>query len=128
MRINNGEKPFFPLWLSPIQVRILPVADQHAEKAISIADQIPFRVDVDDRNLKIGKKIRDAEKEWIPYTIVVGDKEIDGETLPVRPRSGEQEDLTLNELIVRIQKETGGMPMTNINTPKLLSKRPVFVG
>lgn len=128
MRIRNGEKPFFPFWLSPVQVRILPVADQHIKKAVSIARQIPFRVDVDDRCLKIGKKIREAEKEWIPYTIVVGDQEIEGETLPVRPRTGAQEDLLLNEFIERIQNETHGMPVMNINTPKLLSKRPVFVG
>lgn len=128
MRIESGEKPLYPLWLSPIHVRVLPVSEKHVEKALQIAEQIPLRTDVDDRNLRIGKKIREAEKEWVPFIIVVGDRELEGTALPIRPRIGDQENLTLTAFVSRLIKETSGMPMMSINTPRLLSKRPTFGG
>ena len=61
--------PFWPVWLAPIQVRMLPVSDDHVDGAMLLAERVPFRVDVDDRDMKLGKKVREAEKEWIPYAI-----------------------------------------------------------
>ncbi len=69
-----------PIWLSPIQVRVIPVGEKHLEYANQVADEIAFnniRVDVDDRDERVGKKIRNAATDWVPYTIVIGDKEIE---------------------------------------------------
>ncbi|HEV2362387.1 MAG TPA: threonine--tRNA ligase [Acidimicrobiales bacterium] len=128
MRIAAGEKAELPVWLAPIQVRLVPVSDSHVEGAIALADRIPFRVDVDDRDLKLGKKVREAEKEWIPYTVVFGDREADGGDLTVRPRTGDQFEIGLSSLCERLAAETTGKPDLPANTPRLLSRRPVFVG
>lgn len=128
LRMTSGTKPAWPVWLSPIQVRLLPVSGEHLAGAAALADRIPFRVDVDDRDLKLGKKVREAEKEWVPYTLVIGTKELSTNILTVRPRVGDQFDATLADLVQRLTNETAGRPALGANTPRLLSKRPVFVG
>jgi threonyl-tRNA synthetase len=129
MRIRRGEKPFWPVWLAPVQVRLLPVSDAHIEGAMRLADRIPYRVDVDDRDMKLGKKVREAEREWIPYTIVVGDRELAGPgMLTIRPRTGEQVEMTLEALLGKLADEVAGKPALPANAPRALSKRPVFVG
>ncbi|MCL6589821.1 MAG: threonine--tRNA ligase [Firmicutes bacterium] len=128
MRMARGEKAFLPVWLAPIQARVLPVTEKHLEGALKLADRIPYRVDVDDRDLKIGKKIRESEKEWIPYALVVGDKEICGGAITVRPRLGEQAEMSLDAFLEKLALETAGKPRLAANTPRLLSKRPIFVG
>ena len=82
----------FPAWLSPVQVKILPVTDRAAEYAKSAATQLDsegFRVEVDSRNEKVGKKIREATLEKIPYMLVVGDRDMEAGTVSVRTRAGE---------------------------------------
>ena len=82
----------FPAWLSPVQVKILPVTDRAAEYAKSAAAQLDsegFRVEVDSRNEKVGKKIREATLEKIPYMLVVGDRDMEAGTVSVRARAGE---------------------------------------
>ncbi|MBR6677596.1 MAG: threonine--tRNA ligase, partial [Oscillospiraceae bacterium] len=82
----------FPVWLSPVQVKVLPITDRAAEYAGEIAaklDASGFRAEVDGRNEKIGKKIREATLEKIPYMLVVGDRDIENQTVSVRLRSGE---------------------------------------
>ncbi|MBE8954461.1 MAG: threonine--tRNA ligase [Quinella sp. 2Q5] len=77
----------FPVWLAPVQIKILPITDAHIAYAKELADKffaLNFRAEVDDRNEKVGKKIRDAQVKKIPYTIVVGDKEAQTGVLPVR--------------------------------------------
>jgi threonyl-tRNA synthetase len=128
MRMERGEKAFFPVWLAPIQVRILPVSEPHIEGALRLADRIPYRVDVDDRDLKVARKIRGSEKEWIPYALVIGEKELSGGTLTVRPRIGEQVEMTLEAFLEKLAAETAGKPLLSANTPRLLSRRPIFVG
>jgi len=80
----------FPTWLSPVQVKVLPVTDRAAEYAQDIAvklDAQGFRVEVDGRNEKIGKKIREAQLEKIPYMLVVGDRDMEAGTVSVRHRA-----------------------------------------
>ena len=82
----------FPAWLSPVQVKILPVTDRAIEYAKTTAAQLDsegFRVEVDERNEKIGKKIREATLEKVPYMLVVGDRDIENKTVSVRTRGGE---------------------------------------
>ena len=82
----------FPAWLSPVQVKILPVTDRAAEYAKSAAAQLDsegFHVEVDSRNEKVGKKIREATLEKIPYMLVVGDRDMEAGTVSVRTRAGE---------------------------------------
>jgi len=129
MRVRRGEKPFWPVWLAPIQVRMLPVSDDHVDGAMLLAERVPFRVDVDDRDMKLGKKVREAEKEWIPYAIVIGDKELSGTgPLVVRRRDGGQTEMTLEQLLDEIAGEMAGKPFMSANTPRRLSTRPIYVG
>ena len=88
----------FPFWLAPVQIRILPVGESHRAAAHELAAKLSeLRVEVDERDETVGKRIRDAEVEKIPVTIVFGDKESD-ESLAVRERGGEQSIKSLDEL------------------------------
>src|SRR6476660_2958151 len=88
----------FPFWLAPVQIRILPVGEAHRGAAHELARKLgEFRVEVDERDETVGKRIRDSEVEKIPITIVYGDKESD-DSLAVRERGGEQSTRTLDEL------------------------------
>ena len=82
----------FPCWLAPVQVKVLPVTDRAADYAREISsylDDRGFRVEVDERNEKIGKKIRETTLEKVPYMLVVGDRDMENKTVSVRTRSGE---------------------------------------
>ena len=82
----------FPAWLAPVQVKVLPVTDRAAEYADSVAAQLDkqgFRVEVDHRSEKIGKKIREATLEKVPYMLVVGDRDMENATVSPRHRTGE---------------------------------------
>ena len=86
---KEGRKPMFPLWLAPTQVRIIPLKDEFMEFSQSLFDKLTeqnIRVDIDDRNESIGKRIRESEKEWIRYVLVIGEKEVNSENLSVRDR------------------------------------------
>jgi threonyl-tRNA synthetase len=88
----------FPFWLAPVQVRIIPVGEDHREPAKALKERLgDYRVEVDERDDTVGKRIRDAEVEKIPYVIVYGDKESD-ESLAVRKRGGDQSTLSLDGL------------------------------
>jgi threonyl-tRNA synthetase len=86
------------------------------------------RVDVDDRPLSLGKKVRAAEKEWINYVLVIGENEVNSEVLSVRDRLvGKQiRNMKLQELIDEIRVKTADKPFKPLSLPKLLSKRPQF--
>ena len=95
----------FPFWLAPVQVRLIPVGEGHREAVAGLRDRIAaegYRVDVDERDETLGKRIRDAELEKIPYTIVYGDRESD-ESLAVRERGGAQSTMSLAALLDRFQ-------------------------
>ncbi|WP_258084684.1 threonine--tRNA ligase [Thermococcus thermotolerans] len=128
----KGVKPMLPLWLSPIQVRVIPVSDEVLDYALYVAGKLEgakIRVDVDDTGDRLNKKIRKAEKEWIPYVIVVGRNEKEQNTITVRRRSdGKQVEMQLEDLIKEIRSQTEGFPYKPRPLPLLLSKRPKFRG
>ncbi|MCS7096495.1 MAG: threonine--tRNA ligase [Candidatus Bathyarchaeota archaeon] len=129
---QKGKMPMFPVWLSPTQVRIIPMTENHLEQCEKIAAALEAqqtRVDIDDRQLTLQKRIREAEMEWIPYIIVVGQREIESGILPVRDRrSKEIIKMSVEELISRIKAETHGKPFKPLPLPKYVSKRPQFYG
>ncbi len=97
----------FPFWLAPVQLRLIPVAETHREAVHELRERLAtegYRVDVDQRDETLGKRIRDAELEKIPFTIVYGDRESD-ESLAVRERGGGQSTLSLAELLERFRAE-----------------------
>ncbi|MCG8571425.1 MAG: threonine--tRNA ligase, partial [Spirochaetes bacterium] len=127
--IKNQKIPMFPLWLSPSQVRIIPLSENHLDYAKNLCRKITqqgIRIDVDDRSESLSKRIRDAEKEWLPYIIVIGNKEIEQEKLSVRIRS-QKENLNLNteQIIELIKEELADMPQRKMMWPQYLSKRPI---
>lgn len=125
---HEGRKPQFPLWLAPTQVRIIPLKEEFNTFTESLSDKISaddVRVDIDDRNESIGKRIREAEKEWIQYILVIGDKEVNSKNLSVRDRhTGDVRELPFDDFIDEIKEQTKGKPFTGLNLPKYLSKRP----
>ena len=76
---QQGQRPQFPIWLSHTQVRIIPIRNEHllfAENIENILSQSHIRTDIDDRQESLSKRIREAETEWIPFILVIGDKEL----------------------------------------------------
>uniref|UniRef100_A0A7J3XXP5 Threonine--tRNA ligase n=1 Tax=Thermogladius calderae TaxID=1200300 RepID=A0A7J3XXP5_9CREN len=126
---KQGKTPDLPTWLAPIQVRVIPVSDEYLDYAVKIASEIAgrgFRVDVDDRNESLGKRIRDAGREWIPYIVVIGEREVKSNTLSVRVRvSNETVTMTLNELLDKLGEDVKGYPVTEPTLPLLVSRRPL---
>jgi threonyl-tRNA synthetase len=128
--LKSGGVPSIPFWLSPTQVRIIPVSkDQHLDYCLRIADELArnrIRTDIDDRDESVAKRIRDAESEWIQYILVTGDNEIQNQNLTVRDRQhkGGQARMTLEEFIKKISAQLQGKPYIPLNLPKNLSDRP----
>jgi len=129
---QSGGVPILPLWLSPIQVRVIPVADRFLKDAEKIAGEIKehqIRVDLDDRPITVQKKIREAEMEWINYVLVFGEKEIASGVLPVRDRKARKiRKMQLQELIKEIKEKTRGKPFKPSTLPRLLTMSPRFYG
>ena len=125
---HEGRKPQFPLWLAPTQVRIIPLKEEFNTFTDALTDKIAsndIRVDIDDRNESIGKRIREAEKEWIRYILVIGEKEANSQNLSIRDRqTGDVRELPFDDFINEIKEQTKGKPFTGLNLPKYLSKRP----
>ena len=94
----------FPVWLAPVQLRVIPVGEGHREAAERLRDALgEYRVEVDERDETVGRRIRDSELEKVPYVIVYGDKESD-QSLAVRKRGGEQSTLSLDRLRAEISE------------------------
>jgi threonyl-tRNA synthetase len=87
-----------------------------------------IRVDLDDRSITLGKKVREAEREWVNYVLVVGEKEINSGVLPVRDRKAgkKNRNMKLQELIAEIKEKIKDKPFKPLTLPKMLSKRPQF--
>jgi threonyl-tRNA synthetase len=91
----------FPFWLAPVQVRVLPVSRDHADKARAIAAKVPYRVEVDEADDTVGKRIRNAELEKVPFVLVVGERESE-DALAVRERGGGRSQQSLAELLAHL--------------------------
>jgi threonyl-tRNA synthetase len=126
------ETPQFPLWIAPTQVRIIPISANFNEFCGNLAGKFKakrVRADVDDRSESTRKKVREAEKRWIPYILVVGEQEVQSGKISVRKRG--EKALTTQEpglLIEEIKNQTKDMPFRDSSLPFLLSKRPIFFG
>lgn len=127
---KRGSKPELPLWLSPTQVRVIPVSSEFEQAAVALAGRIGHRrvrVDVDDRPETLGRRIRDAEREWIRFILVVGEREaaMDGGMVRVRDRrTGSTGDMPFDELVGIIEADAEGKPFAGLNVPFYLSRRP----
>lgn len=129
---QKDKAPTLPLWLSPTQIRIIPVSDRFIKDAEKIVEEIhkfDIRVDFDDRQLTMQKKVREAETEWINYVVVVGQKEVHSGILPVRDRVvGKITKMKLQELINTVLEKTKNKPFKLLSLPRNLSQRPQFYG
>ncbi len=99
----------FPIWLAPVQARVLPISDKYLKNSQTVKEKLAsqgFRVEIDETTESIGKKIRQAEMEKIPYMIIVGDKEISSKKLSVRSRKeGDIGQLSEEQLVDKLRKE-----------------------
>lgn len=127
---RRGQAPTIPTWMAPIQVRIIPVSHKFTEYANEILKHLTnsgIRADLDDRDLSLAKKIREAGLEWIPYCAVIGEREFTTKTINVRIREGGvQKVMKFEELVELIKKETESYPNVPQATPYYLSRRPTL--
>jgi len=127
---KEGRKPQLPLWLAPIQVRIIPLKDEFLDFSKKLSEKLSsqkIRVDIDDRNDTIGKRIREAEKEWIKYILVIGERETGSENLSIRERNvSDVKEVSFGEFVTEIHSQTDDKPYSSLNVPLLLSKRPII--
>ncbi|MBN2065403.1 MAG: threonine--tRNA ligase [Candidatus Thermoplasmatota archaeon] len=137
MKMNKGQKPMLPLWLSPTQVRFIsvssefvPTCETFVEAFTKKSSYIHVRADIDDREESVSKKIRDAEKEWIPIIVVVGEKESKSKTFTPRFRDAalgkENRSYALDELYSLVSSHNAGYPQKPLPLPLHVSKRPKF--
>lgn len=129
---NQGKNPILPLWLSPSQIRLCPVSDEYNKAAGELADKLEtggIRVEIDDRAESISRKVRDAEINWIPMSVVFGGKEKESGELPVRFReTGKVEKMSVENLIGYFRENTTGMPKKALPINRELSKQITFYG
>ncbi len=127
---DEGKPPMLPLWVSPIQVRIIPFSSEYIDFAREIAEKLlsyNIRVDIDDREESVPKKIRDAERKWIPYIVVVGKKEFEQKSLSVRRRKDRKIlNYKIEKLVDEILQEMEGYPVIESYLPLYVSNRPGY--
>jgi len=137
IKMGKGQKPMLPIWLSPTQIRFIPVGSDFVktcEKFIEGFNKkspyVHVRADIDDREESVSRKIRDAEQEWVPMIVVVGEKESNSKTFTPRFRDKtigeENRAYTLDELYTLVTKITSVYPQQRIPLSVYLSKRPKF--
>jgi len=130
---KSGGVPEFPLWLSPTQIRLIPLSNDYNDFAKELMQKIEsekIRVDIDDRSLTVQKRIRSAELEWVPFMLVIGKREKESNQFNVRIRSEKSKEvkMKLEDLIGKIKEEVKDKPFKKLSLPKMLSVRPKFVG
>lgn len=123
-----GKVPFLPLWLTHTQIRLIPVSSTHIDFCEQLFIELTknqIRVDIDDRDESVGKKIRDSETEWIYYSLVIGDNEVKSNQLVLRDRVNKsQHHVSLEEIIKMIESQIVDKPYLPLNLPSHLSRRP----
>lgn len=126
----KGIKPSLPIWLSPTQVRLIPVKPDLVEFTKTVAEELTklqVRTDIDDRDESLDKRVREAERNWIPYIVIVGQREISTRSYAVRRRhDGAKYAATVTELEKEISELTKGYPRTSLKLPELVSTRPGY--
>jgi len=123
------ERPSLPLWASPIQLRVIPVSEKHLDFCKNLSFPENIRWDIDDSDNRLGKKIVQAKFEWIPYVLVIGDKEIDSGVYPVERREdNSKQEYKKEEIEKEILEKCKEYPVVYFSLPRLLSKRPIFYG
>lgn len=98
----------FPLWIAPVQLKVVPVSEKFGDYAKEVAEEFKeegYRVEVDNRAEKLGKKIRDAQLEKVPYVFVVGEREVNDKTISVRKRGEELGAMEISEVMEKLNKE-----------------------
>ena len=137
IKIKQGQKPIIPFWISPTQIRLIPIKDEFVTLCNDFIDNLnelsknyTIRIDIDDRDESVGRKIRDAEKEWIPIIIVIGDMEKDTKTYKPRFRNSEigenDKPYTIDSLTKLIINKIREFPQQKLSLPIYISKRPKF--
>jgi threonyl-tRNA synthetase len=128
--------PRLPTWLSPTQVRVVPVAGRHMDAAAELCERLNaacIRTDLDDRDESVGKKVRDAGMDWIPYVVVFGDAELQSGRLTVTireksaPNKPFKETLSAEELMNRVFMDIAGKPFRPLYTPRKLSIKARYI-
>jgi threonyl-tRNA synthetase len=126
----RNEKPSLPLWLSPSQVRLIPLRPEFVEFARKIANELvdnSVRADIDDRDESVDKRVREAELNWIHYIAVIGRREVEGKTIAIRRRrDGRQYNTTVAELVQEISELSTGYPRMQLKLPVTISQRPGY--
>jgi threonyl-tRNA synthetase len=128
----KGKKPSLPLWLSPTQVRIIPVKPDPnlIDFTLGVAKELAelkIRSDIDDRDESLDKRVREAERNWIPYIVVVGQREMSTKSFAVRRRrDGAKYEITIPKLKEEISNLTKEYPLMPLRLPTLVSKRPGY--
>ncbi len=127
---KQGKKPMLPVWVSPVHARIIPIAKPLVEEATKLLSRLEaegIRADLDDRDDTLQSRIREAELSWVPYIIILGEKEIKSGELSVRSRSqGKEIKSTLPSLVSTIKSDIEGYPTRSLTYPTLLSQRPGY--
>ena len=134
--ISTQRVPSLPTWLSPVQARVVPVAERHlpyAEEVCTVINAAQVRCDVDDREESVGKKVREAGMDWVPYVIVVGDEEVASKKLTVTIRKRSQpnkpfkDKMTVETLVTSVKVETDDKPFRPLYTPRKLSMKARYI-
>lgn len=126
--MKHGKIPYLPLWLMNTQIRLIPVDKDFVPKCIEISNHLKennIRVDIDDRDESLAKRIREAEMEWIHYIAIIGKKETTNNTISIRDRIRKSNhELTAEEIQKTITDIVNDKPFLPINLPEFLSARP----
>src|SRR5216117_281654 len=127
---KQKKKPMLPVWISPVHARIIPISKQFIPDAMKLLERLEkegLRVDLDDRDDTLQSRIREAELAWVPYVVVLGEREIKTGELSVRARGeGKEIKTSADGLTSRIKGEVEGYPMRALTYPKMLSQRPGY--
>jgi threonyl-tRNA synthetase len=126
------DTPRLPTWLSPTQVRFIPVGDEHVEFCDDLVDRLEdadLRADVDERDESVGKRIARAETDWVPYYVVVGSDEAESGEFGVNARAtGEETTMPFEDLVATVDEDVGDLPRPARYLPRHVSDHPNFTG